>query len=65
MATANLTGYGPRARLIFNGDERKYELWETKFYGYLHTLKLKKELEKAEPDPTKNADVYAELIDTR
>ncbi len=62
MATHNFTGYGPRSRLIFDGDERKYELWETKFYGYLHTLKLKKELEKDTPDAGKNADVYAELI---
>ena len=62
MATHNLTGYGPRSRLIFDGDERRYELWEAKFYGYLHTLKLKKELEKDVPDSGKNADVYAELI---
>ena len=50
MATHNLTGYGPRSRLIFDGDERRYESWEAKFYGYLHTLKLKKELEKDVPD---------------
>ena len=62
MATHNLTGYGPRSRLIFDGDERRYELWEAKFYGYLHTLKLKKELEKDVPDAGKNADIYAELI---
>ena len=62
MATHNLTGYGPRSRLIFDGDEKRYELWEAKFYGYLHTLKLKKELEKDVPDAGKNADVYAELI---
>ena len=62
MATHNLTGYGPRSRLIFDGDKRRYELWEAKFYGYLHTLKLKKELEKDVPDSGKNADVYAELI---
>ena len=62
MATHNLTGYGPRSRLIFDGDERRYELWEAKFYGYLHTLKLKKELEKDVPDAGKNADIDAELI---
>ena len=62
MATHNLTGYGPRSRLIFDRDERTYELWEAKFYGYLHTFKLKKELEKDVPDAGKNADVYAELI---
>ena len=62
MATHNLTGYLPRSRLIFDGDERRYELWEAKFYGYLHTLKLKKELEKDVTDAVKNADVYAKLI---
>ena len=62
MATHNLTGYGPRSRLTFDGDERRYELWRAKFYAYLHILKLKKELEKDVPDAGKNADVYAELI---
>ena len=33
-----------------------------KVYGYLHSLKLKKELEKDVLDAGKNADVYAELI---
>ena len=62
MAMHNLTGYGSRLRLIFDGDERRYESWGAKFYGCLHTLKLKKELEKDVPDAGKNADVYAELI---
>ena len=34
------TGYGPRHRLMFDGDERKYELWEVKFLGYLRTKML-------------------------
>ncbi|CAB3992128.1 Retrovirus-related Pol poly from transposon TNT 1-94 [Paramuricea clavata] len=59
---ASSTGYGPRAKILFNGDERKYELWETKFMGYLHILKLKETVESAEPNEAKNADVYAELI---
>ena len=64
MATeiGNSTGCGPRARLLFDEDERKYELWEAKFYGYLHTLKLKSELEQNEPNADKNADTYAEVI---
>ena len=62
MATHNLTGYRPRSRLIFDKDERRYKLSEAKLYGYLHTLKLKKELEKDVPDAGRNADVYAELI---
>ena len=60
MATS--TGYGPRARIFFDRDERKYELWETKFMGYLHILKLKVTVESKAPNQTKNADVYAELI---
>ena len=60
MATS--TGYGPRAKILFNGDERKYELWEAKFMGYLHILKLKETVESKEPNAAKNADVYAELI---
>ena len=41
------TGYGPRSnaklqRLIFDGDETKFELWEARFLGYMQTLKLKK-----------------------
>ena len=56
------TVYGPRTRIFFDGDERKYELWETKFMGYLHILKLKETVESEEPNAAKNADVYAELI---
>jgi len=62
MATGSSTGYGSMTRLLFDGDERKYELWESKFYGYLHTLKLKNNLEKNPPNTDKNADIYAELI---
>lgn len=37
----NPTGYGPsRARLYFDGDESKFELWEVKFLAHLRTLKL-------------------------
>ena len=27
--------------LVFNGDEKNYELWETKFLGHLRLQKLK------------------------
>ena len=60
MATS--TGYGPRAKILFNGDERKYELWEVKFMGYLHIIKLKETVESEEPNAAKNVDLYAELI---
>ena len=38
----NATGYGPRRttggrwqRLVFDGDEENYELWEVKFLGHM------------------------------
>ncbi|TWW53759.1 hypothetical protein D4764_0190480 [Takifugu flavidus] len=71
------TGYGPRKeigsrwnRLCFNGDEKNYELWETKFLGQLRLLGLKKTIlhepdegeDGAEEDAEKNEEAYAELI---
>ena len=56
------TGYGPRCRLIFDGDEEKYELWEVKFLGHLRIQKLHGVLSAGTPDPDKNARVYAELV---
>ena len=41
MAQANLTGYGHQSRLVFNGDETRYELWETKVLAYMRLKKLK------------------------
>ena len=70
-AQANLTGYryGPRRRLIFDGDESKYELWEVKFLGFMRLQKLydvfvKSPAEKADEDPdeAKQADAFAELV---
>ena len=34
----NSTGYGPTARLQFNGDERNYEVWEIKFMASWPTI---------------------------
>lgn len=56
-------------RLTFDGDETKYELWETKMLGHFHLSGLKDTVLK-EPqseaeiaaDAKKNADAYAELI---
>ena len=72
---ASSTGYGPRrrdngsrwSRLLFDGDETKYEIWETKFLGYLHTLGLKhailgKNLNGDETDTERNEEAYNELI---
>ena len=69
----SLTGYGPSSsRLLFDGDERKYELWEVKFLGYLRLKKLSNtiltplapdaETSQREADAVKNADAFAELI---
>ena len=38
----NETGYGPRiryGRLLFDGDEQKYEQWEIQFLGYMRLQK--------------------------
>lgn len=74
------TGYGPRPRdvgsrwyrLCFDGDEKNYELWETKFLGHLRLLGLKDTIlneptsddedEEFENDRKKNEEVYAEMI---
>ena len=65
MATL-ATGYGPSRRLLFDGDEAKYELWEIKFLGYLRLHKLYDvilaEEEPKEGDVEKNIDVFAQLI---
>ncbi|KAK5599117.1 hypothetical protein CRENBAI_025844 [Crenichthys baileyi] len=68
------TGYGPRKefgsrwnRLCFEGDEKDYELWETKFLAHLRlldlksTILLKDEPEDAEEDTTKNEEKLTQL----
>ena len=73
MATSTSTGYGPRHRIIFDGDERQYELWEVKFLGFMKIRGLDKVLENIPTDATllddqehidqvKNSEVYAELV---
>lgn len=66
MASSSI-GYGPRQRIIFDGDERKFELWEVKFMGFMKIRKLDGVLqnitnEDAAVDVNKNAEVYAELV---
>lgn len=59
------TGYGPRSRLYFDGDEDKYELWEVKFKGHLRLQKLLSVIEGSgneDGDAAKNLDVFAELV---
>lgn len=70
------TGYGPSrevsnrwSRLYFDGDEKNYELWETKFLGHLRLRGLKGAILSETPegsdedeDADKNEEAYAELI---
>ena len=43
MSDQGATGYGPSrySRLYFSGDDGDYELWETRFMGYLELKDLK------------------------
>ena len=73
----NPTGYGPsRARLYFDADELKFELWEVKFHAHLRTLKLTTRILPvadggvldAEIDAEKNAECFSwivQMIDDR
>ena len=62
-------GYGTSSRehhLMFNGDERQYEQWETRFLGYLKIKKLKDVVAPlpgtaAVDDASLNEQVCAEL----
>ncbi|CAM1296992.1 NT5C1A (predicted) [Pycnogonum litorale] len=65
--STNLTGYGPRQRLMFDGDESKYELWEVKFLGYMRLQKLHDVMvplvdETEPPTAGRNSDAFAELV---
>ena len=67
---ALLTGYEPNAtmgrnRLIFNGDERRYEIWEIKFLGYMRIRKLYDVITAGDGDDvdaTENCQAFDELI---
>jgi hypothetical protein len=63
------TGYGPSrksrwSRLIFDGNESNYELWEEKLLAHIKLLKLKDTIlpSEEEANATKNEECYAELI---
>ena len=71
--SGNLTGYGPRRepvgrwqRLVFDGNEDNYELWEVKFLGHMRMLGLKDTIlsaaDRDEHDKEMNEECYAELI---
>jgi len=66
-----VTGYGPRThsgrygRLVFDGDERKFEQWEVKFMGYMRLQNLKDIITTPDDqnvDAAKNEEAFAELI---
>ena len=60
------TGYGPSnfwQSLVFDGNERKFELWETKILGYMKLKKLKVVFTtEDEITAEQNETAYAELI---
>ena len=57
-------GYGPRARLLFDGDENQYDLWEVRFLGYLQLQGLKSVVlsTDADIDADKNEKVFSEMV---
>ncbi|KAG1681812.1 hypothetical protein GQR58_011609 [Nymphon striatum] len=59
--------YRPSNRLVFNGDETKFELWRIKFLGYMRLQKLYNVMvpsadEKAPPTSEENSEAFAQLI---
>ena len=61
----NPTGYGPRNRLIFDGEDDKYELWEVKFLGHLRLQNLLRVVTADDVttiEAEDNAKVFAELV---
>ena len=76
---SNATGYGPsRAgqrwfRLLFDGEEKSYELWETRFLAHMELRRLREVIlkdpeineddeEALAEDEEKNGKAYAELV---
>ena len=63
---SSLTGYGPSNQwqnLTFDGDERKFELWETKALGYMKLKKLKDVLVGTnQPSAEKNEQASSNIL---
>ena len=58
---------GRWSRLVFDGDEKNYELWETTFLGHLRLQGLKdiilnEPYDGDDEEEDRNAEAYAELI---
>ena len=54
----------PSSRLLYDGDETRYEIWLCKFMGHLPIQKLHEVISAADPktvDPAKNAEVFIQL----
>lgn len=77
MTTKRRESTGRWARLLFDGDEKNYELWETRFLGHLRLQGLKETIlnepvivdadaaartAARQEAENKNAEAYAELI---
>ena len=66
MASAILTGYGPSnlwQNLAFDGNEKKFEIWETKILGYMKLKKLKNVfVTEDEVTADQKETAFAELI---
>ena len=65
MSTHTSTGYGPRGKLYFNGEDEKHDIWEVKFTSYLRLQNLLKALadDYAENDAADlNTRIFAELV---
>jgi transposase InsO family protein len=65
------TGYGPRSRIYFDGNQSSYQIWETRFINYLYTIDkglhkaILPKLTDVDDDTdlnTKNRWAYAELV---
>ena len=67
----NATGYGPSVTMtqknLFDGDERNFSLWETKFLGFKRIRNLHPVFKDLDNDDSlvhenKNEEAYAELV---
>ena len=76
---SNATGYGPSHagqrwfRLLFDGEEKSYGLWETRFLAHMELRRLREVIlkdpeineddeEALAEDEEKNGEAYAELV---
>ena len=66
MPSMKSTGYGPSnlwQNLVFDGNEKKFELWEIKVLGYMKLKKLKNIFTSADDiTEEQNETASAELI---